>query len=365
MLKTVAKKSAARRAASNLHVRIAGMARALPRYRLTQAEAASRATRIFPHLKGHEVLFANTGIGARYTCEPPDWYEREHGWEERTQVFQHHAVDLLEEAARGAVAEAGIGFEDIGVLIVNTITGLAVPSLDAKLMNRLPLSPQVERVPLFGLGCGGGVGGLARAARFAQATRSHVLFLTVDLCSLCLRVNDPSLTMFVATALFGDGAAGVVLSPAAASSAPRGAREARVLAVGDHFWRDSEDIMGWDIRHDGFGVVLSPMLPQLLTTNLCPALQAFLDRSGMSLGGIDGFLLHPGGGKVLSTAAAALGLSREDLACSWKVLHDYGNMSSPTALFVLDEARRTKASGRHLLAAFGPGFAAYFAVIAL
>jgi alkylresorcinol/alkylpyrone synthase len=365
MLKTAPKTFALLPAEPSFDVEIAGMATAIPRHKLRQTDAACRAVRIFPHLRGHEALFRNTGIATRYTCEAPDWYEGEHGWEERTEVFQHHALDLLEEVARGATEAAGIAFKEIGAIVVNTITGLSVPSLDAKLMNRLDLPAAVERLPLFGLGCGGGVGGLARAARYAQAMPgAHVLFLTVDLCSLCLRVNDPSLTMFVATALFGDGAAGVVLR--SSKEKQKGtAVVPRVLAVGDHFWRDSEDIMGWDIRHDGFGIVLSPELPQLLSRNLRPAVQAFLDRHGMSLGELAGFLFHPGGSKVLGTAGEALALSRDDLSFSWEVLHDFGNMSSPTALFVLDAARRAGAKGRHLLAAFGPGFSAYFLVVEL
>ena len=148
-----------------------------------------------------------------------------------------------------------------------------IPSLDAKLMNRLRLPRSVERLPIFGLGCGGGVGGLARAARYAQAmpAGAHVLFLTIDLCSLCLRTADPSVAMFVAAALFGDGAAGVVLrnTHGTGHSAGRGT----VLAIGDHFWPNTEQIMGWDIKEDGFGVVLSPELPELIRNEFMPALE--------------------------------------------------------------------------------------------
>jgi alkylresorcinol/alkylpyrone synthase len=149
---------------------------------------------IFPQLALHDSLFGNTGIETRYACQPPEWYEERHGWEERADVFQQHALALLEEVTLKAVAAAGIELKDVGALVVNTITGLAIPSLDAKLMNRLELPHTVERLPIFGLGCGGGVAGLARAARYCHAMPgAHVLFLTVDLCSLCLRVNDPSM----------------------------------------------------------------------------------------------------------------------------------------------------------------------------
>ena len=249
-------------------------------------------------------LYGNTGIDTRYSCQPSDWYYQRHGWEARTEVFQHHALALLEEVAHASVAAAGISLDDIDALIVNTITGLAIPSLDAMLMNRLELRSSVERLPIFGLGCGGGVAGLARAARYAHAMPGgHVLFLTVDLCSLCLRIADPSMAMFVSAALFGDGAAGVVLRNVNGADGAGG--RGRVLAVGDHFWPNTERIMGWDIKEDGFGVVLSPELPGLLRKRLLPALRGFLDANGLSLGEFAGFLLHPGGAKILEHRAQA------------------------------------------------------------
>jgi alkylresorcinol/alkylpyrone synthase len=206
MLKTAAKARSSVVAPKGFDVVIAGVATAVPLHRLSQDDAARRARSIFPELAGHNALFRNTGIDTRYACEPPDWYEHEHGWEARTESFLNHATELLEQVAREATAAAGLELRDIGAIVVNTITGLAIPSLDAKLLNRLELPASVERLPIFGLGCGGGVGGLARAARYAQAMPgANVLFLTVDLCSLCLRVNDASMAMLVAAALFGRG----------------------------------------------------------------------------------------------------------------------------------------------------------------
>jgi len=205
----------------------------------------------------------------------------------------------------------------------------------------------------------------------AQAAEgAHVLFLTVDLCSLCLRVNDPSPAMFVSSALFGDGAAGVVLHNTADGARNEswggswdGSRAApRILAMGEWCFPQTEHIMGWDIKDDGFGIVLSSELPALMNTALAPALQDFLDRSGFRLSDFNGFLFHPGGRKLLETVEQTLGLSREQLDHSWQVLRRYGNMSSATVLFVLDRALKAGARGRHLLAAFGPGFSAYFVV---
>jgi alkylresorcinol/alkylpyrone synthase len=365
MLKTARAIYNSRRFKATFDVEIAGVATAVPRNELNQVDAARRAKRLFPELADYEGLFRNTGIETRYTCEPSEWYEREHGWEERTEVFLRHALDLLQEVAEGAIGAARVEPKDIGAIVINTITGLAIPSLDAKLMNRLDLRASVERLPVFGLGCGGGVAGLARAARYVQAMPgAHVLFLTIDLCSLCLRVNDPSMATFVSAALFGDGAAGVVLRNTKGVRRPTAA-DGRILAARDHFWRNTEHIMGWDIRHDGFGVVLSPDLPQLLRRHLKPATQDFLDASGMSLGEFNGFLFHPGGAKVLETVQRVLDLRHDDLRYSWAVLHDFGNMSSPTVLFTLDQALKAEASGPHLMAAFGPGFSAYFLAVEL
>ena len=362
--------AAGRAPASAIDVEIAAVATAVPEHVNGQQEISERAHKLYPQYARLEALYTNTGIERRYSVEPKDWYLRTHTWEERTQSYQRHALPLLERVAAQAVAEAGLSLRDIDAIVTNTITGLAIPSLEARLMNRLAFRPNVERLPIFGLGCGGGVAGLSRATRMAQARPgSNVLFLTIDLCSLCLRINDPSLTMFVAGALFGDGAAGLVLRSHGAESRGSGAATskplARVRALGEYFWSNTEHIMGWDIKDDGFGIVLSPELPTLMRERLGEAVFPFLAREGLALEDFDGFLLHPGGSKVLTTAEAALGLSRDQLRYSWDVLKNYGNMSSATAMFVLKEALADGARGRFLLAAFGPGFSGYFVVLEL
>jgi alkylresorcinol/alkylpyrone synthase len=347
-------------------VEILSIATANPAHKMRQADALDAAKSVFPQFARLEALFANTGIDYRYNCQPIEWYQTPHSWEERTEVFQKHALALLEQVALEATARAGLELRDIDAFVTNTITGLAIPSLDALLMNRLDFAPSVERLPIFGLGCGGGVAGLARAARFAQGRPgANVLFITVDLCSLCARPNDPSMAMFVSAALFGDGAAGVVLRTAENGDGSGEGAKPRIEAFGEHLWRDTRHIMGWDIKGDGFGVVLSPELPTLMRDNLGPAVKGFLDRNGMLLEDFEGFLFHPGGRKVLETAEEVLGIDRQQIAYSWDVLRDFGNMSSATALFVLARALSEGAKGRHLLAAFGPGFSAYFASVDL
>jgi alkylresorcinol/alkylpyrone synthase len=352
---------------SRIVVDIAGLATAVPEHAISQDEATERAIKVFPQHARLLKLFANTGVQTRHTAEPSEWYMVPHTWEERTASFQRHALDLLQKVAAQAIAAAGLEPRDIDAIVTNTITGLAIPSLEARLMNLMPFRSDVERLPIFGLGCGGGVAGLARAARIARAEAGQtVLFLTVDLCSLCARTVDPSLAMFVSSALFGDGAAGVVLRSSDDAKPSRSSSGlGRVIASGEHFWGETEYIMGWDVRNDGFGVVLSPDLPELMRNNFRQALDGFLDRKGLALEDFDGFLFHPGGAKVLEAVQELLSLERDRLAHSWNTLRDYGNMSSATALFVLESAIRSGARGRHLLTAFGPGFSAYFAVLNL
>jgi alkylresorcinol/alkylpyrone synthase len=361
--------AASRAAASTTGVEIVSVATAVPEHITGQQEIAERAHKLYPQYARLDALYKNTGIERRYSVEPKDWYLKTHTWEERTQSYQRHALPLLEKVAAQAVAEAGLSLRDIDVIVTNTITGLTIPSLEARLMNRLAFRPNVERLPMFGFGCGGGVAGLSRAARMAQARPgTNVLFLTIDLCSLCLRINDPSLTMFVAGALFGDGAAGIVLrsgGESRAGDAPTDAPRPLIRAIGEYFWSKTEHIMGWDVKDDGFGIVLSPELPTLMRERLGEAVLPFLAREGLSLEDFDGFLLHPGGSKVLTTAETALGIPRDRLSYSWDVLKNYGNMSSATAMFVLKAALNDRARGRYLLAAFGPGFSAYFMVLDL
>ncbi len=358
--------AADRSTAPAVAVEIASVATTVPSHVVGQQEAAQRAQIVYPQFARLDALYSNTGIDQRYSVEPQEWYLQPRTWEERMASYQRHALEMLERVATQSVAEAGLALRDIDIIVTNTITGLSIPSLEARLMNRLEFRPDVERLPIFGLGCGGGVGGLARATRMAQARPgANVLFLTIDLCSLCLRVNDPSLAMFVSAALFGDGAAGVVLSSRSGDKRGKALGRARIGAQGEYFWSSTEHIMGWDIKNDGFGVVLSPELPTLMRERLGEALFPFLAREGLSLQDFDGLLLHPGGSKVLETAEESLGLSRDQIRYSWQVLKEYGNMSSATAMFVLKAALADNAHGRYLLAAFGPGFSAYFIVLEL
>ena len=344
-----------------LGVEIAAIASTVPKYPIDQRTTRDMVLAIAPEFRSHEALFLNTGIKTRYSCVPIDWHLQSRGWAARNAVFREAAADLLERVSQECAQRAGINLCEVEAVVTVSTTGLAVPGLDAILANRLGLSPTVERLPIFGLGCAGGVSGLARSARLAQSLPNGVvLLLAVELCTINVRPTDRSIKNFISTALFGDGAAAVILR-----RTPSDRSLARVTAVGEHMWPHTEDMMGWSIKDDGFGVVLSPDIPRCAQYQLRPALDSFLARHGLQLDELDGVIMHPGGRKVLESVEIALGLPRQAFAHAWQVLADYGNMSSPTALFVLEHTAAAGASGHHLLAAFGPGFTISFALLHL
>ena len=343
---------------SNPIPRIRSLATAVPAYILPQAEIMERADRLFPDLTPTALdrllpVYGNAGIETRYSCVPREWYEKPHGWAEKNRLFLDNAVDLLERAARDALAQAGLGVGDIGSIVSASTTGIATPSLDALLMERLGTRRDVERVPLFGLGCAGGVLGLARAATFArQSPDRNVLLLVVELCALTFRRRDSSTSNVIATALFGDGAAAALISCAGEGPAITGA--------GEHTWPDSLDVMGWSVADDGLSVIFSRDIPSLTRTEFRAAMLAFLDANELTLDDIDHFVSHPGGAKVLDALEEAFGLAPGELVDARGVLRDYGNMSAVTVLFVLQRLLEAGAAGRFLLSSLGPGFTAAF-----
>lgn len=343
---------------SNPIPRIRSLATAVPAYILPQAEIMERADRLFPDLTPTALdrllpVYGNAGIETRYSCVPREWYEKPHGWAEKNRLFLDNAVDLLERAARDALAQAGLGVGDIGSIVSASTTGIATPSLDALLMERLGTRRDVERVPLFGLGCAGGVLGLARAATFArQSPDRNVLLLVVELCALTFRRRDSSTSNVIATALFGDGAAAALISCAGEGPAITGA--------GEHTWPDSLDVMGWSVADDGLSVIFSRDIPSLTRTEFRAAMLAFLDANELTLDDIDHFVSHPGGAKVLDALEEAFGLAPGELVDARGVLRDYGNMSAVTVLFVLQRLLEAGEAGRFLLSSLGPGFTAAF-----
>jgi alkylresorcinol/alkylpyrone synthase len=339
--------------------RLLALKSAVPPHVLEQSDVTVRAEHLFRERRDIGRLltvFANTGIERRYSCVPIDWYTEQHGWSDRTALYVENAVQLLEKVTLALLAEAKLGKDDIDAIVVASTTGVATPSLDALMVERLGLRRDVQRLPIFGLGCAGGVIGLARASDMAKARPgSRVLFLVVELCALTFRKDDTSKSNVVATALFGDGAAGAILSTAGDGPG--------IGASGEYTWPHSLDIMGWDVEEDGLKARFSQSIPALVTNEFSPILKSFLARNDINLGDISGFACHPGGAKVLDALEDAFAIARGALKESRSVLRDFGNMSAVTALFVLERMDWRKRAQRTLMTALGPGFSAVFLMI--
>ena len=302
-------------------------------------------------------VYENAAIGEGYCCLPRSWYEEsEHGFEEKNRLYLENALALLKGATVECLAAGNTDPSDIDLIVTVSTTGIATPSLDARLMTELPFRRDVQRLPIFGLGCAGGVLGLARAAACARASPgSRVLFLVVELCTLTFRGRDRSAKNLVATALFRDGAAAALLTEDGPGPA--------ISAWGEYTWPDSLDVMGWDVADDGLGVVFSRSIPDLVRKKMRGATEEFLAPEGLGLGDIDSFVCHPGGAKVLDALEEAFDLPAGGLEHSRAVLRDYGNMSAATVLFVLDRVLRDGTPQRHLLSSLGPGFSAAFLLL--
>lgn len=340
--------------------RLRGLATAVPRYHLPQDEVMAAAGRLFdrPPEELDRLLpaYGHAGIAARYSCVPLDWYFSPHGWKERTRLFAEHAPAMLAEAATRCLAEARTAVERVDCIVAVSTTGIATPSLDALLMERLPFRRDVQRLPVFGLGCAGGVLGLARAAELARAEPGrNVLLVVVELCALTFRRGDNSKSNVIATALFGDGAAAALISTEG---------DGPVLGpAGEHTWPGTLDVMGWHVEEDGLGVLFSRDIPTLVRTRLRSAAEAFLARHELSLDEIAGHVCHPGGAKVIDALEDAFGLVPGAMTEARIVLRDYGNMSAATVLFVLERMLSQQRHGRWLMSALGPGFTAGFQVL--
>lgn len=337
--------------------RLQALATAVPTHRFGQDDIRAWAARHFTgRARDIERLlpaFDNAGIESRYACMPLDWFAQPRGWEEKNRLFLDHAVDLLCRAATECLDKAGLKPDEIDAIVAVSTSGIATPSLDALVMQRLGLRPDAMRLPVFGLGCAGGVLGLARAAEMARAMPGRrILFLVVELCSLTFRADDLSKSNIIATVLFGDGAAAAILNTEGDGPA--------VSRPGEHTWPDTLDVMGWRILDDGFGVLFSQDIPLIVRRDLPTALDAYCRTQGLSRSGFDGFICHPGGAKVITALEDVFDLPPGGLNHARSVLRDYGNMSAATVIFVLERALAAGATGRHLMTALGPGFTAGF-----
>ncbi len=340
--------------------RLLSLSTAVPPFQLRQGAVAEMAVRLFDRATSEIErllpVYENAGIATRYSCVPLDWYLKPHGWVERNRLYVENSVRLLAEAARTCLVQAGRAADEVDTIVLVSTTGIATPSLDALLIEQLPLRRDVRRLPVFGLGCAGGVLGLGHAASLARASPgSLVLLLVVELCALTFRRGDNAKSNVIASALFGDGAAAALLGdrgdgPEFGSS-------------GSHTWPDSLDVMGWRVEEDGLGVLFSRDIPTLVRCELRAAAEAFLARCGLRLDEIDVLACHPGGAKVLDALEDAFAVPAGSMQAAREILREFGNMSAVTVLFVLDRMLKRRLPGRYLLSALGPGFTAGFQLL--
>jgi len=294
-------------------------------------------------------------VDGRYLVRPIEFYEGLETWGQANDAWIEAALELGEEALCRALQSAGLKPKNLSAIFVTSVTGIAAPSLDARLVNRMGLSPNIKRIPIFGLGCVAGAAGISRAADYVRGYPGQAAaLLSVELCSLTLQRNDLSMAHLISALLFGDGAAATIVF---GSELETGGPE--ILATKSVFYPNTERVMGWDISEKGFKIVLAPEVPEMVTKHLGKDVDAFLGEQGLTRKNIHSWIMHTGGPKVLEATASALGLTEKDLEASWDCLRKVGNLSSTSVLLVLEDfySRRRPAPGSlSILAAMGPGF---------
>lgn len=342
--------------ASPLTPHLLSIATASPKHALVQSEVSDAVTdmfsRQFADFSKLRRVFVNCGIEKRQAAREIGWYLEPKNWAERTEVYLEVATELFIEAARKAMDQAGVSAKDIGAIVTVSSTGIATPSLEARAAKELGFAPDVARIPVFGLGCAGGVTGLSLAARLAKADPGKaVLVVVVELCTLSVRLDQVTKANIVALALFGDGAAAAVVK-AGGSDKPL----ASIQDACEYSWPDTLDIMGWSVDAEGFGVIFDRSIPAFAEENLGSAVHEICQRFGIDRREIGRFICHPGGAKVIEALEKSMNLKTGTLDHERDVLSSYGNMSAPTVMFVLERVLRSEMPERAMIMALGPGF---------
>jgi alkylresorcinol/alkylpyrone synthase len=344
--------------------RIAAVAPVLPPFSYTQQQITTELTPLISNGTAHQAVLerthAATGIATRHTALPLERYRALGTFRETNETFIRVATELLAEALQTALADAELAASDVDFVVFTSVTGISAPSIDALLIPIVGLRPDVKRLPSYGLGCVGGAAGIARVHDYLEGHPGEVgVLLSVELCSLTLQRDDESMANFVATGLFGDGAAAVVmlgdLHPLATGP--------RVVDTLSSTYPDTTGVIGFNVGGTGFEIVLTAEVANVIAENFPTDAAAFLARNHLAIGDITTWLAHPGGPKILEAFESALGLDRAHLQPSWDVLSRVGNLSSAAVLHVLAAAEPVAPGSRGLLFALGPGVSAEFVLL--
>ncbi|NEU31653.1 type III polyketide synthase [bacterium LRH843] len=341
-----------------------------PPYRLSQDTTTEFARELFGEnfqdIERLLTVFANGQIEERQFAVPLGWFREDHTLKERNDLYIELATEFCVEAILRCLTNSAFLKEEISVGSIDAIvlvssSGMSTPSLDARIMNKLPFSLHTKRIPLWGLGCAGGAVGVSRAHEHCLAFPSaNVLVICVELCSLTFQRNDRSKSNLIGTSLFADGVACALICGDESKWIHQVKKATRptIVATKSTLLPNSEEVMGWDVRDSGLHVVFSRDIPSIISEWLEPNVSTFLEEQGVTLEHLSSFIAHPGGKKVLDAYVRALGIEEEMLDASKTVLRSHGNMSSPTVLYVLEqEMARINGDGDYgLMAALGPGF---------
>jgi alkylresorcinol/alkylpyrone synthase len=343
---------------------IAATATALPPHPITRDDVKYYMGRVFDisdrKLEAMMSIVDNAQVHRRFAIFPIEYTVEPRPLQKTNDEYIEHAIKLSREAAEKCLERASMRPDEIDLIITVSCTGFMIPSVDAHLINLMGFRPNVRRMPFTELGCAAGAVALSRAADFIRAhPGTNVLIVAIELPSLTFQRRDISQANLISSILFGDGAAAVVV---------RGAPSAglRILASETYTFPDSLGAMGFDLRDSGFHIVLAKDVPEMIGAKIAPLVDAFLESQGKSREDIKGWILHPGGARLLGNVEAALGLNKCDTKPSWDILANIGNLSSATILFILQEwmeKRRLNAGDYSFAAAFGPGFSAEFLLL--
>lgn len=347
-------------------MRIASVGTAYPPHRYSQTAIADALTARWqdrmeePRLINR--LFANCGVDFRNLVFPLHVYENLSGFGPTNDAWIVAAVELGQKAVTTALNRVGLTPADISAIFFASVTGIASPTIDARLINLMPFPTSVKRTPIFGLGCVAGAAGISRASDYVRAfPDQYALLLSVELCSLTWQDNDQSIANLISCGLFGDGAAAVVIAGSETALAKKTCpcKGPRVLDTLSTFYRDTEHIMGWSIGDMGFKIVLSPDVPKVVNEHLRGNVESFLTKNGLTMDDITSYIFHSGGPKVLEAMENTLNLPPDALAPSWKSLREVGNLSAASVLAVLEDVLVNspgKPGTYSILAAMGPAF---------
>ncbi|OKL36523.1 type III polyketide synthase [Domibacillus mangrovi] len=308
-------------------------------------------------------VFQNGQIKKRHLSMPLEWFRHEHSLKERNDLYIKLATDYGTKAVESCLKddrflEQPLSFGEIDAIFFISSSGMATPGIESRIMNRLPFSADTKRIPIWGLGCAGGAVGVSRAHEYCLAfPKAKVLVLSVELCSLTFQRNDRSKSNLIGTSLFADGVACALIAGDAADVKTKRLTPS-ILRTESKLMPDSEDVMGWDMRDSGLHVIFSRDIPSIIRRWLGVFVETFLQKQNLSIDKIEHFVAHPGGKKVLDAYEDTLHLTKEKTVHAWDVLSEFGNMSSPTVLYVLERfmINEVRKGDYGLMAALGPGF---------